>query len=230
MITLIKAPERYTPSENPIIFQIESDNPDVIYFKVEVLEAVSSAVISRQDISTNYVNLSGVLQNLVKWEVINSPLAQIVAPTTKSILKYKVKFTERGYVSGIMTDLGLAYTLPDTYTVFNAKMDKFNFNAYRTNDYLINSTTKAKFLTFKPTTTIVNQYSTEQLYFLYEGTNDLKMEVRIYNSAGTLQYSVDYGCPAFSILYRLQASPKAFLAQGITHTFQENDYYTVTVT
>ncbi|MFT3908321.1 MAG: hypothetical protein QM737_02760 [Ferruginibacter sp.] len=233
MISIVQAPYKYTPAENRIIFQVQSDNPNFTYFKVEILEATSLQTISRQEITPfpNYVNgsyidISDIISNAVKWEVTNTQF-NLYVPIKRPILKYKVKIIETGIVAGLITDLS-TLILPDTYTTWEAEMGGLEFHGFNPAVYVIGNTgLPAKFLTYKPNSVTVNQFSTEQLYFMQDYVSTLKIVVKAYHDVVLEQTYTEYisGLNLYN-MFMIQVSPKV-LGDYFLIDFGFIDNYTV---
>lgn len=234
MITVVRKPQLFTPSDNPSIFQFESDIPSITYFKVEVLEADTNAVISifNIDVRPDYptgstVDLSRVISNAVKWEINNS-ISILTLPVSKPILKYRVKVTEYGMVAGVLESLSPTVTIPGSFNIWNSKLDRFTFNKFIYTNHVITTGLPVKFLTYKPNRTVVNDLSSEQLYFMHEGQTELYVVVKTYNSSNTLLQTYKEGVSDLSThqMFRIQVSPKS-LGQTMIVNFSGVAYYTV---
>lgn len=217
MITVIKQPLKYTPSNNPIIFQVESDQSALKFFKVEVLEHSTDAVISNLNIhiqpnyqNGSFIDLSKILSSAVKWDVDND-IAILSHYLEDAVLKYKVRFTEMGISAGAVVALGSPLTVSNLY-VWNADMNRFKFQSFDLDAYLVKASAKNKFLTDKPNFAEVTESSSEQLCALIDDVFDtpIYFQVKAFNTAGVLvglyheEVTVDVAG-----VYRFQVSPKS---------------------
>jgi hypothetical protein len=234
MITIVQSPLKYTPAGNPIILQIESSLSNILYFKIQVSESESDSLIASGNVYTtpdyvngSYVNLSKILSNAVKWEINNSINIPSFA-IEKAIIKYKVTLTEWGLVSGILQEIGDPFEVPGDHFTWEAEFDRISFHNYNISTYLVSNGLPANFLTQKPNYSVVNDYSSEQLYFLHESQSDLRLIVKTFNSANTLidTYSHSITGLGDSSLIRLQVSPKA-LSDSMLVNFADVSYYTI---
>lgn len=236
-ITITRGPDKFSPSDNPVIWQFVSDNPNIYYFQLELIDHTSNATIAilKSVPKPDYVNgddynLSRYLSNYVKWEVDNDHMT-LVSPMTRTVLAYRVKITEK-LLSGTSVVTGAVYdNSADVKYVFNASFDNISFNSFDSDNYVIGSTTVARFLTYKPSPAFVNNASTEFLYFLQDGVAaGLQAQVRHFNSAGALQATYTTAVPgtATDKMYRLNVSPKS-LKSVHNLTMSSGDYYTVQV-
>lgn len=234
MITTTKKPQKITPSDNPSIFQFESDFPEILFFKVEVLEAASNAVITvfNIDVRPDYptgstIDVSKVIRNAVKWE-INNTSSILTLPISKPILRYKLRVTEYGTIDGVIDVLSPTVSIPSTFTIWNAKLDRFTFNKFIYTNHVITTGLPVKFLTNKPNRTVVNQFSSEQLYFMHEEQTELYVVVKTYNSSNALIQTYFEGVSDLFThqMFRIQVSPKS-LEQTMIVNFNDVAYYTV---
>ena len=235
MITITKRPQRYTPSNNSINYQFNSDNPNIVYFKVDVLDSDSSALMltakatpTPQTPSGSYFNLSKVLSNTVNWELDNN-IDVFIAPMVKTVRGYKVGITEYN-VSGSSLVSGTT-TLTDTSYVFNGELDRIKSNNFLQSKYVINSLGVVHFLTNKPNNARVNDISSEYLYLLQDGSlSGLYARVRTYkdNGSNLTTKVVALNDLASYKMFRLNVSPKS-LKQVFNIDFGKVAYYVVDV-
>ncbi|RYE52516.1 MAG: hypothetical protein EOP48_16335 [Sphingobacteriales bacterium] len=232
MITLIQEPQKFTPAGNPIIFQVISDDADILYFKVDIVEATSNAVVSTLDIyptpdlpTGSYVDLSKILSNVVDFQISNTQNI-LSLPMSKPLFKYKVKITERVLNVDEIED-GDDY-ITNTYFVWEAKLNSFIFSEFNYSDYVVSTGLPIKFLTTKPDKTVVNDYSAEMLYFLHETEDDLRVIVKTYNKSNVNLNNYSHSIADLDEynLFRLQVSPKS-LKESVLADFTEVAYYTI---
>lgn len=234
MITVIQEPAKYSLSDNVTIFQFQSNNPAIMHFKIELLDAVNSAIIGvltawpkLNNLSRGYLRIERIISNTVKWEVSNTQ-NNLYIPITRTLLKYKVRVTEYGMVNGEIVALQAPTTLPDTYTIWNGEIGGLEFHSFNPSEYVIGNTgLPVKFLTYKPNNALVNQYSTEQLYFLQDYVSSLKIVINVYNKAGGSQTFNEFisGLNLYN-QFMIQVSPK-MLADYFIIDLSDLDYYTV---
>ena len=46
MISIIKSPSKYSPASNPLFLSVQSNDPDIVYFKINVFNPSGSTLIS----------------------------------------------------------------------------------------------------------------------------------------------------------------------------------------
>lgn len=189
MITYTRTPLKFTPSYNPIGFSLSGSTPETVLYKVELIESNSGTVIYTGNIypkplspSIGNINLSNQLSSVVKPDVDND--LSLILEKRDPIIAYKLRSFEYGVSGGTLTQLSTGNT-SETFYSFDAQLDGFNFtNRFIGNTYVMQSGYTGKFLTLQPDNKIVNDYSTEQLYFLQSGYTGLTMN--IFNDLGAI--------------------------------------------
>lgn len=217
-ITITHQPQVYTPSENPIVWQVSTDAANLVYFKVELYQAGTTNLITTFNIfptpaspTASYIDLSRILRSFVKWQADNDFTA-FFKPVNVPVFSYRLVITEVLYDSstGIYSN-GFTYDqTADKYFVWNATFDRINFKSYHQQNFVVNSTTAAIFLTNKPDGAKVNDYSSEVLYFLQDNLTGLKVRVMTYNGS-TLLNTYDSALTGLltNNMYRILVSPNA---------------------
>jgi hypothetical protein len=172
MITFTKTPQKYTPANNPIIFQVSSDNTAIQFFNVQV-QADDNSIIANLRLYTtpanrtsSYTDLSSILSNVVNYQLL--PSANLIDATPAILQAYKLKVTEKlygdaGIVDGSTSTSGLFYT-------WNAQIDRVSYSQYDYKNYVVTATgATANFLTNKPDLGFINATSNEYLSYLNDG-------------------------------------------------------------
>ena len=234
-ITIVNRPNLFTPAGSPIVWQVSTDNEDILYFRAEVIDDETEATINTLDIFPTpdlvdgaFVDLSKLMANAVSHQLDNE--ITLVSPMLKPVRKYRLKITERALVSNVVTDGDSYDDEDDVNYVFNAMFDVISFNAFDDNDYVIKSSNPyAKFLTAKPQANNVNMASTEYLYFMQHGNDSLSVQIKEYDSTGTLVNTINEPITDMTTMYRLNVSPK-MLKLVYSRTLTEGQYYTVQIT
>lgn len=213
MISIIKAPYTYQPSGNDSIFQLESDNPNILSFNVKILEASSGGVIFngnyyvRPDHTTGVsFNLSSILSNLVQVKVTN--LNTIAEAVSGSTLSYRLVINERIVVNGLTQDGATYNNGNDRYTIWDAKIDRLLFKAFNPDDYVVTGNLLPKFLDVKPSISTQSFTSNEQLYFINTSFIAKQVRIRLFNAVGNQINQVLSNIPD-GLMIRLNVSPKA---------------------
>jgi hypothetical protein len=233
MITIVKRPQRFTPSGNPVIWQVQTDNANILYFKVEVIDNASGATINFLDIYPTpdlqngaFIDLSRLLDNAVNWQVSND-ITKFVEGMSKPVRGYRVKIEEK-VLSGTTVVTGATYNdTADVNYVFAATFEHIAFNYFEHSEYVIkNDNLGVKFLTFKPDGGLMNKASTEYLYFMAD-TSGLQVKMSYYNKDGSLNNYFFRPISGNEKMYRLNISYKALrnefstsLTDGMSVSFQ----------
>lgn len=239
MLTILKRPEKFTPSGNNIIWQIESDNDNIIYFKVELFDNETSSLIFLSNFGIKpeipkgtVIDLSRILSNVVNWEVNNDSL-KLITPIYKTIRGYRLKITERivNTTSGLEEDGSVYNNLSDVNYVFNAKLGRIAANNFIQVKYVINSASVSSFLTNKPNHSKANNISAENLYFMQDGTvAGLRARIRTFDGSGSVIETETQLIPSIGQykMYRINCSPKALMDSCNLH-FNNVAYYVVDI-
>lgn len=232
MISIVKTPQKYTPSNNPIIWQFTSNDSSISYFKVEVLATPSSNIISVMDCyitpdypSGGYIDLSKVLTSYVSWEIKNDGL--LIQPVSNPIASYRLRITEK-LMDGTTGSVHEVST--ENYFVWEASMDRIFFNGYKQIDYVVTPSNAAKFLTNKPDFSFVNNVSNEMLYFIQEGMDALNVVVKTYNTLRQIVDTKSFPISGLSSksMFRILVAPK-FLQANLLLDFTTVAYYTIQI-
>ncbi len=174
MITFLQQPNKYTPVNNPIIFQIASDDSRIQYFTVQVQDNLGNIIQNLKIYTTpanrsgSYCDLSSILSNTVDYQLL--PSVNLLESTPALFQAYQLVIIEKlydtvtgGIINGTSSTTGVFYT-------WNALIDRVNFSMYNYTNYVMTATgTTARFLTNKPSISAVYRTSTEYLYYLNDG-------------------------------------------------------------
>jgi hypothetical protein len=186
MISIVQQPQKYSPVNNPQIFQIKSDRLYFAYFQVKVLKS-DNTVIAYQKFNPlpslpdgSVFDLSSILSNLVDNQIVNT--TNIIEPVNQMLTSYKLEITE-WYQGTTTTGGALPLVIPNgivqsgstfttsLYNVWNADLQRTKLTNYNSTDYVVSSgSTQAKFLTNKPLVSNIYKNNIEYLYLLNDGT------------------------------------------------------------
>ncbi|PUZ23442.1 hypothetical protein DCC81_23985 [Chitinophaga parva] len=219
-ITLNNFPKNFTPSGNAIMFAINSDNSDIVYFTAEVKDAVTSNTIATLHLECTpsnqtgaYINLSSILNSYVGYEFTNY-VDNYIDTYTKQILSYKVTFTEMYNNAGAIT-AGATLTT-DIFNVFLSNLDTISYFNYTENTYVLTSGQLAKFMTAKPNNLKINYDSIEGLYFMQDAYKPtMKVVFKAYNTSNTIIQTAT--TPTFTTtnkIIRINCSPKKIFTEA----------------
>lgn len=225
-ITIIKAPSLYNPALNDSIFQLQTDNVNILYFNVTVTKPDGISILSNLKIYPTpalrngaYVNLQEVLKNvsqttILKNDTLLSPLVDIYS--------YRLNITEYIYNTSNNSVSQGAYLQTSFYNVFNGQLPKIAMSDYDYSIYVSTNISIAKYLTDKPTSNI-KYWSTEYLYFM-NNSYATGVDIKLYYSNGT---SITKALPIDTSkkLNRINISPRALAVAGLI--LDNLKYYTI---
>lgn len=196
MITIVTSPNKWTPAYNYSLWKVSSDDIELTYFKVEILEATTDTILnvlewypSPEYTDGSYRDLSKILCNYVYPQLVNS--TNIVEPITRSILNYRLRITEilydsttNTFASGDMYDES-----DDSYFVWYANLEKGLFTDYNPDYFVVNGvpmdTVPSRFLTDKPNYSYFNTRGVEMLYFIQQDQSALRLKTTVTYTGGT---------------------------------------------
>ncbi|WP_428329039.1 hypothetical protein [Mucilaginibacter sp.] len=216
MISFIKQPNKYTPVNNPVIFQIQSDNPLIQFFKVTITDNLGNIIGSLRLFTTpdyltgSFTDLSTILSNTVNYQLL--PSANLVDYTPNILQAYQLTVTEKIYSNGIIVDGTTSTT--GLFYVWNGLVDKVSFSSFDYHNYVLTTGNTANFLTNKPPISTMYLTSSEYLYFLNDGRSG-NVNLNFYGAGNTLVGSHQLAISgSTSGATRIDISPAA-----ITNTF-----------
>jgi hypothetical protein len=173
----IRTPLEYSPANNPVIFSMSGTSSQLVYFRTELIDSKTLNTVYTGNVfptplspTVGTINLSKQLGSLVRADVDNDD--EIVLEKITPITSYKVKTTEYGVTGGTLSAVTSSIT-SDTFYAWEAGLDILNWtNEYDSSKYVMQTGGTGSFLTFQPDNKCVNEYSTEQLYFIQKGLSD----------------------------------------------------------
>ncbi|MDY0906577.1 hypothetical protein [Pedobacter sp. CFBP9032] len=231
MITIVKTPSEYTPAGNPIIFQITSDNPSIIYFNVQLLEVPSGNTINffNFHVRPDYLNgvsfnLSSILSNLVDTKINNSSQA-IAAAISDATVSYRLIITEKLNSNGSIVNGDTYNNGNDKFTIWDAELSTPLITNYNQDNWVANSNGRAKFLSLKDNVSKQSSTSTEHLYFLNKNNLAKQCRIRTFNSAGVQNQLYLPALPGGDML-RLNVAPKV-INKLFNTDFASVDHYRI---
>jgi len=225
-ITIIKSPSLFNPALNDNIFQVQTNVSNILYFNVTVTKPDGISILSNLKIYPTpalrngaYVNLQEVLKNVAQTTIRKNDT--ILVPLL-DVYSYRLNITEYIYNATNNSVSQGAYLQTSFYNIYNGQLPKITMSDYNYTQYVSTSTSVAKFLTDKPTSTI-KYWSTEYLYFMnsaYATGVDIKL---YYNDGSTITkpYTIDTTKKS----NRINISPRALAVAGVNLTNLK--YYTI---
>ena len=212
MITFVKQPDKYTPVNNPVIFQLSSDNSAIQFFQVQITDAVDNVIANLRLYTTpdnrtgSFTDLSGILSNTVNYQLL--PSANIIDVPANVLKAFKLTVTEKLYTNSGIADGST--TVTDLYYVWEGELNSVAFNSFDYNDYVLSTATgtTAQFLTNKPNYTKINASTSEYLYLLNNNLTGATVNVKLYNQNSQLFGNYGITNQTLDRITRLDVSPK----------------------
>ncbi|TWR26908.1 hypothetical protein FPZ42_07690 [Mucilaginibacter achroorhodeus] len=231
MITLIQQPQLFVPVQSPVIFQLQSDNSNILYFEVKVMTASEMLlanqryqVFPNQPKKTSF-DLSSILSNQTDYYLDVS--LNLIEPATEILKDFKLIITEK-VVSGNDIINGAAFET-DVYYIWNGSLNNTQYNHYDYNNFVLQAfsgATNSLFLTDKPNYSKVHYHSTELLYVLNKDLPSFVLTLKLYDRNN--HYIGNYGLTYsnYTTAFRINASPLA-LATYFNIDFKPVKYFTL---
>lgn len=212
-MNIIKSPQFINPAYNPVIYQIGSTYSDVLYFDINVNDIESNSLIITDKAYVTPVNptgsdynISDVARDLVRWDINN--YNTLSATLSLSVREVGLDVSEVGLIGLTTSQLAATQSLT-TFLVWNAKLNRIDYNRYDYRDWIVLSdSTNVNFLTDKPDYFKVNDYSREYLYFNKDFTQGCKWRITTLNNTGGVITSATFSITDNSYSMRLDVSPK----------------------
>lgn len=232
-ITVIKTPQRFAPTGNPILFTLTSSRSTIVYFDAVLTELTTGAIIGvekyyvRPDYPTGVnIDISKMLNSYVNGEF--KPYTNgFVDFFSKQTIRYNLKITER-YVSGSSIASGDIQNFSGT--AMRGNLDAMTMYSYNANHYILDSIPQIYFLTTKPNRTVVNDSSEEGLYFLQSFSMGLQVVYEFYSTAGwylgSYGHFITTGLDTYN-LWRINCSPSYLKSHVPGIDFSNLGHYTV---
>lgn len=202
-ITITAKPQDYTPSNNNIIWEFQSDNTNIVYYRVNIFisnntSTSPSILLSTQDCyctpdypQKGHINISRLIRDTTKSifrkGIPSDSNSYGMNSNRDNIVRYRLEITER-IVSGANVVNGSTISTSGANYVFKGELDKVSFKSWNYNYYLVQSSTnfEVRFLTSKPSSVVtnVNEYSRDILYFLHKSFPFVLLRVEYTDISG----------------------------------------------
>lgn len=183
-ITVLEQPQKFTPCGNDIIFSIRTDNNDIRYFLVDVLDLKGNKIASNKvyttptERDTATIPLSKTLSNKVFTDIDASN--DVVKIFESGIFGYKLSIKEESNGDVLVTD---------PFYTYNAKLNDAWFYDYLHENFIIKPNNEAYFLTRRGTSNILHVSGKYFLYFILNTSNTLTLNIRVsYLTGSTTAY------------------------------------------
>ncbi len=216
MITFLKVPALFT-TLNLALFEIASDRPTIIQFKVEVLDGLSGDVMGFQRYAVNpltalgtYFDLAPLLSAFVDYDILIN--GDILEETDKTNRAYKINVIEEYLDEDGFKQVGDALE-SSVFNIYNATINRVDFSEYDYKKYVFSPDFPGtKFQSLRP---LVSPIYYDSLTFLYFMANDsFKVRFKFYEKGNVLVGTFDIE-KTIDVLksFRLNISPVALASQ-----------------
>ncbi len=207
-ITLITAPTSPVLAYSPVMFQLNSNNADIVHLIIETVVSYDGSVTSIRKSATSVqpnlgttneftfdvsdilsANLSFILKTLGSSAVINdTDNLQFKIKAYEVTENPTTKLLETNYDPADASNTNFNYQ-SSTFSAFNWSESHFSINSFNVNDYALNTDDRL-FLTegTNPKTIELNQNEFLGMGFAFSfgGVKNYKIEVLTYNSVNAL--------------------------------------------
>ena len=216
-MSIIKQPQLWTTSENPVIFQFGSTYSGVLFFDINVKDVQSNALIINDKSyvtpispTSSFYNIADITKDLVRWEIVNSNvISEPISLTTREV---ELEITQVGLVNNVLNILGATQT-SDPFTVFRGKLNRVEFTNFDYNEWVLSGTQSGRFLTDKPNYYKVNDASRGYLYFLKDSSYQPYWVISVLSATGSVTADVEVQITDNVKGIRLDVSPKVIKLQ-----------------
>lgn len=225
MITAIQLPQQFTPSGNPVRLALQSDNPNIVFFRT-TFHLLNVATLQFTQIATNDFYPTPAEPTVTRFDcsaIIKDYLTSKYKPTNTHLATHPEHIVGLGCVSVeyVVNQTTGAIVTGSTYSnlffaiVFSGNLDRVSFSSWNWTKYTMDNNANALFLTMKqPNRNIhLNYYSREYLYYFIPVVKSyLALQVEYFNvgSGSALNKTIYYGTDAVNTnagIKRLNASP-----------------------
>ena len=222
-ITIKQSPQKFTPSNNDIIFQIESDSLNLIHFIAEIKDN-TGLVISTLKLRPTPTYKKGVFFNLMRIIAAQTTVVKSdnIIEYIGDVIGYSVRLTTYANTDGFILPTGDELVIGGLFA-FNAQLPVDMFSSYAYTSYVANASGVGRFLTSKPTQTDIAPVATEYLYYINDARAN-KIQFKFYYAAGTV-VTKNVTIATSQKMGRINISPLVLEATGTDLT--DLKYYTV---
>lgn len=223
-VSIIRQPQLYTPSDNPILFQFGTTYSNALYFNVNLKDVDSNSTIINDKAyvtplspTMSDYNISDVLGSTVRWQIDIATYSTMSKLLSRPLSKYTVNVSPYGLVGNTVSQLGSTTSISNNY-VWYGKMNRNDFYRFTYFNYVLTSLTSSvsEYLTKKPDYISVNNNSFEQLYFISASSSQtLYPSIEAYYDNTLVGTYSDSPITSPNGIYRLDVSPR-FINSYIT--------------
>jgi hypothetical protein len=225
-VTIASSPQKYTPSDNPIIWTFYSGaigNPNFSYI-IEVY--VNAVLISSHQVfpeiggGYSHFDISEIIRPITPVAIVGS--STIVTDASNYRSAY-VKIREfYGTTPGFHADATSATIYP-----FKACLNPIDFDTFDYTDFKCTSNTK-RFLTDSPNTLMLPEGKDYYLNIITDNQTDIGIILTFYDSSNTLITAIDYNAATSFKITQFNLNSDNYLStltQPVLDTVSYVDYY-----
>jgi len=222
-ITFIKTPAKYTPSNNDIQFQVQSDDLLLSYFLVEIKNS-AGIVISKLKLRPTPIYKVGAFFNLNRVLTTQTTIVKSdnLIEYTTDVIGYSVKATAYRIANDGTATAGDSITFSGAF-VYNAEFPLDVFSAYDYTNYVVSTLGTGKFLTGRPSQSEIAPLATEYLYYINDA-RATKVVFKMYYTTGAI-VTKTVAVSSTQKMGRVNISPLALEVNGVVLT--DLNYYSV---
>ena len=216
-MSIIKQPQSWTTSENPVIFQFGSTFSGVLFFDINVKDYDTSSLIINDksyvtpiNPTSSFYNIADITKDLVRWEIVNSNI--ISEPIELTTREVQLEVAQIALVNNVLNVVGATQT-SDPFTIFRGKLNRVEFTNFDYNQWVLSGTQSGRFLTDKPNYYKVNDANREYLYFLKENSYQPYWVISALSATGSVTGVVEQQITDNVRAIRLDVSPKVIKLQ-----------------
>lgn len=225
-VTIASSPQKYTPSDNPIIWTFYSGaigNPNFSYI-IEVY--VNAVLISSHQVfpeiggGYSHFDISEIIRPITPVAIVGS--STIVTDASNYRSAY-VKIREfYGTTPSFHSDATSATIYP-----FKARLNPIDFDTFDYTDFKCTSNTK-RFLTDSPNTLMLPEGKDYYLNIITDNQTDIGIVLEFYDSNNTQITAIDYNAATSFKITQFNLNSDNYLAsltQPVLDTVSYVDYY-----
>ena len=194
-LSITQTPQYISPTSNPIIFKVEDDNVNVVFFRVIVREVGTNEILGVHKIfktptsSGNFVDVSLRLRDLTFTEIDNETT---MYAKMNGAVNYYLDIMSIGRDGSVIGDV----LTTQSYWAYNGGGGLVSSVGFDVTDWYMNlaqvGVKYADFLTSKPTISNVFTFQKDMFYFLADENSGVdRLLVNVYDKGGNLIKAID---------------------------------------
>ena len=228
-VTITASPQKYTPSDNPIIFQWYSGSHTLSNFSFIVEVYVDTVLISSHQTFTEVVNSINGYSHLDISEIIRPIVPHAIVGSTSIVTdasNYRAVYVKiREFYGTIPAFHGDATSA--TIYPFKARLNPIDFDTFDYTDFKCTSNTK-RFLTDSPNDIQITEGQDYYLNIITDNQTDIGIILEFYDSSNALITAIDYNAATSFKVTQFNLNSDNYLAsltQPVLDTVSYVNYY-----